>query len=602
MAAETPSKMRGYSFLVSEADVQAVFVPEDFTWEHRQFAQSADEFVDREIVSDIQALEKLDRELLTRKLKKAGEDGLLMIEIPEAYGGLGLDLISQLVVSERIGRSGGFAVAYGVQTGIGMEPILLFGTEGQKEKYLPKLATGEWIGAYGLTEPGSGSDALAVRTTAVASEDGLHYFLNGSKCFISNGGIADLFTIFAKVDGEKFTGFLVERDTPGFSVGAEEKKLGIKSSSTTMLNLENVKVPAENIVGEIGKGYKIALSILNLGRLKLGVGAVGGMKDALKDALAYGVQRKQFQTRLVDFPLIQQKIARMVSAIYTCESMCYRTAGLIDEGIREASADSANTFEKHLATLEDLSGECAINKVYSSECLDMVVDEALQIHGGYGFIEEYSIARKYRDARVSRIYEGTNEINRLHITGNLFKRAITGRSPLIADAQKIQQEMAQNGAKPYEGCAAPLPDVAAAVVNAKRLFLFVSGLIAQRFLPDMEKFTHQQEALAWLADMIIEIYALESTYLRAVKRTQAHDDTAVLHEDVARYRMAESTFNLERSARDLIAGYFADGSRNKNLAIVRTLAEWPYANKVEIGRRLAHAAVAIEKYPFEVLR
>jgi hypothetical protein len=452
-----------------------------------------------------------------------------------------------------------------------------------------------------LTESGSGSDALAARTTAVASEDGLHYFLNGSKCFISNGGIADLFTIFAKVDGEKFTGFLVEKDTPGFSVGAEEKKLGIKSSSTTTVALKDVKVSVENVVGEIGKGYKIALNILNLGRLKLSVGAIGGMKDALKEALAYGVQRKQFQTRLVDFPLIQQKIARMVSAIYTSESMCYRTAGLINEGIKEASAEAATVFEKHLATLEELSGECAINKVYSSECLDMVVDEALQVHGGYGFIEEYSIARKYRDARISRIYEGTNEINRLHITGNLFKRAITGRSPLILEAQKIQQAAVLNPVERYEGNEGPLSDVAEAVFNAKRLFLFISGLVAQKFMPDMEKFSNQQEALSWMADMIMEIYALESTLLRADKRIQARDHTASLHEDVARYQMAESTINLERAARDLIDGYFADGSRNTNLTFVRKLAEWPHANKVEIGRRLAHAAVAAEKYPFEVL-
>ncbi len=513
MATETQSKTRGFSFLISETNSQDVFIPEDFTWEQRQFAQSADEFVDREIMPDIQALEKLDRELLTRKLKKAGEVGLFMIEIPEAYGGLGLDLISQLVVTECIGRSGGFSVAYAVQTGIGSEPILFFGTEEQKEKYLPKLATGEWIGAYGLTEPGSGSDALAARTTAVVSEDGLHYFLNGSKSFISNGGIADLFTIFAKVDGDKFTGFLVEKDTSGFSVGAEEKKLGIKSSSTTMLNLKDVKVPVGNVVGEIGKGSKIALNILNLGRLKLGVGAIGGMKDALKEALAYGVERKQFQTRLVDFSLIQQKIARMVSAIYASESMCYRTAGSINERIQEASADAVTMFNKHLAALEEFSGECAINKAYSSECLDMVVDEALQIHGGYGFIEEYSIARKYRDARVARIYEGTNEINRLYITGNLFKRALSGRSPLIAEAQKIQQAAARDPVEPYEGNGGSLSDVAEAVFNAKRLFLFISEVVAQKFMPDMEKFSDQQEALTWMADMIMEIYAMESTHL-----------------------------------------------------------------------------------------
>jgi alkylation response protein AidB-like acyl-CoA dehydrogenase len=521
-----------------------------------------------------------------------------MIEIPEAHGGLGLDLISQLVVTERIGRTGGFAVAYGVQTGIASEPILFFGTDEQKQKYLPKLATGEWIGAYGLTEPGSGTDALAARTTATLSQDGRHYILNGSKCFISNGGIADLYTVFAKVDGEKFTGFLIEKDTPGFSIGAEEQKMGIKSSSTTMLALEDVNVPVENVVGEIGKGHKIALNILNLGRLKLGIAAIGGMKDALKEALAYGIQRKQFQKRLVDFPLVQQKIARMVTATYTCESMGYRPAGLINECLKQASEDAATMFEKHLAALEELSGECAINKVYGSECLDMVVDEALQIHGGYGFIEEYSIARAYRDSRVSRIYEGTNEINRLYIAGNLFKRAMTGRLPLVAEVEKLQRA-ASDPLETYQGKGQPLADVAEAVFHAKRLFLFVSGAVTQRFIPDMEKLSDEQEALAWMADMIMEIYALESSHLRAVKRIAAGDERASLHEDIARYQLAESAIRIERSARDLIDGYFADDGRTINLKILRTFANWPHVNKVEIGHRLAEAAVAAEKYPFD---
>ncbi len=600
MATETQSKMQGYSFLISETDAQSVFTPEDFTDEHRQFAESADQFVDQEIMPDVQALERLDRELLTRKVKQAGEVGLFMIEIPEAYGGLGLDLISQLVVTERLGRSGGFSVAYGVQTGIGSEPILFFGTPEQKEKYLPRLATGELIGAYGLTEPGSGSDALAARSTATLSEDGQHYVLNGSKCFISNGGIADLYTIFAKVDGDKFTGFLIEKDTPGFSVGAEEQKMGIKSSSTTTLTLENVNVPVDNIVGEIGKGHKIALNILNLGRLKLGIGAIGAMKDALQEALAFGAQRKQFQTRLVDFPLLQQKIAGMVTATYASESMSYRTAGSINEGIKEAAADASTMFAKHLAALEEFSGECAMNKVYDSECLDRVVDEALQMHGGYGFIEEYSVARGYRDARISRIYEGTNEINRLYITGNLLKRAMSGRLPLVRDAQKIA-EVVRGAPGPPARNGSPLPDVAQAVANTKKLFLFLCGAVAEKLMPDSESINKQQEALAWMADMVTEIFALESSFLRAVKRIHAGDDTASLHEDVARYQMADSTSNLERSGRELIDGYFADDSRTTILETFRRLTDWPHVNKVEIGRRLARAAVAAEKYPFEVL-
>lgn len=598
MATETQSTMRGYSFLVSETDASSVFTPEDFTDEHRQFAESADEFVQQEIMPHVAALEKLDRELLARKVKQAGEVGLFMIEIPEAYGGLGLDLISQLVVTERLGRTGGFSVAYGVQTGIGSEPILFFGTPEQKEKYLPRLATGELIGAYGLTEPGSGSDALAARSTATRSEDGRHYILNGSKCFISNGGIADLYTIFAKVDGDKFTGFLIEKDTPGFSVGAEEEKMGIKSSSTTTLTLENVHVPVDNIVGEIGKGHKIALNILNLGRLKLGIGAIGAMKDALRQALTFGAQRKQFQTRLVDFPLLQQKIAAMATATYASESMSYRTAGLLNEGIKDAAADASTTFEKHLAALEELSGECAINKVYDSECLDRVVDEALQMHGGYGFIEEYSVARGYRDARISRIYEGTNEINRLFITGNLLKRAMTGRLSLMQEAQKIKESVRGMPPRPTSN-GSPLADVAQAVAHAKGLFLLLCGAIADKFMPDLEAINSQQEALAWMADMMMEIYALESSYLRAVKRMAAGDDAASLHEDAARYQMAESTGNLQRSARELIDGCFADDQRVTILNASGGFAAWPHVNKVEIGRRLARAAAMAEKYPFE---
>lgn len=600
MTPETKTKMQGYSFLISETDPQDVFTPEDLSDEHKQFAKTADEFIDNEIMADIEALEKLDRELLIQKIKKAGEAGLFMIEIPEAYGGLGLDLISQLVVTERFGRAGGFAVAYGVQTGIASEPILFFGSTEQKEKYLPKLASAEWIGAYGLTEPGSGSDALAARTTAKLSEDGKHYILNGSKCFISNGGIADIYTIFAKVDGEHFTGFMVYRDAPGFTVGAEEHKMGIKASSTTTLTLQDVKVPLEDVVGEIGKGHKIALNILNLGRLKLGIGVMGGMKDALKEAIKYGIQRKQFNTRLVDFPLIQQKIARMVTATYSSESMAYRPAGQINDAILEAAEDTTKTYDMHLTALEELAGECAMNKVYDSERLDMVVDEALQIHGGYGFIEEYSIARGYRDARISRLYEGTNEINRLYITGNLFKRAMTGRLALVPAVQKIQAAVL-NPLEPYDGNGQPLSDIAEAVFNAKRLFLFVSGVIAQKFMPDMEKISHEQEALAWMADILMEIYALESSYLRARKRIAAGDENASAHEDVARYQLAESTAVIDNAAKDLINGFFTDDSQATNHKIVKKFSKWPHVNKIEIGRRIAKFAVEKEKYPFEVL-
>jgi alkylation response protein AidB-like acyl-CoA dehydrogenase len=599
MSTETQTKPKGYSFLIEETDPALVTTPEDLTEEHRQFAQTTEEFLKAEFDPVSHDLEKLDRDLLAQVLKKSGEAGLLMVEIPEEYGGMGLDLLSQIVVTERLGRAGGFAVCYGVQTGIGTEPILFFGNEAQKEKWLPKLASGEIIGAYGLTEPGSGSDALAALTRADPTEDG-HYILNGSKCFISNGGIADLYTVFAKVNGEEFTAFLVERDAPGFTVGAEEEKMGIKSSSTTTLTLQDVKVPAENIVGEIGKGHKIALNILNLGRLKLGVGVVGGMKAAFKTAIGYGIQRKQFGTRLVDFPLIQQKIAAMTAAIYFSESAGYRSSGDIDRSIKEAASSGHPTPQDQMNALEEFAGECAINKVYDSECLDFVVDEALQIHGGYGFIEEYSAARDYRDARISRIYEGTNEINRMNITGYIFKRAMTGRLALMPAIQKIQNEVL-SPLEPFDSNGNPLPDVAEALHNAKRLFLFISGVVGQKFMAAPDKIMNEQEALAWMADMVMEIYALESAYLRALKRARAGDASADKHAQVVRYRMGDSLRLIEDTAKKLVDGFFADDSRRTNLQVIKKFAKWPHVNQIELGRSIAAHAIDREQYPFDIL-
>jgi len=600
MTTEAKAQSKGYAFLIEETDPDQVFTPEDLTEDHRQFAQTTDEFLSQEVDPVLEDLEKLDREILTATLKKAGDAGLLMIEIPEEYGGLDLDLLSQMIVTERFGPYGGFAVAYGCQTGIGAEPILFFGTEEQKQKYLPKLATGEWIGAYGLTEPGSGSDALAALSKAVLSDDGSHYILNGSKCFISNGGIADLFTIFAKVDGEKFTAFLLERDTPGFIIGDEEQKMGIKSSSTTNLTFQDVKIPVENVLGEVGMGHKIALNILNIGRLKLGLGAVGGMKWALKTSIQYGIQRKQFQTRLVDFPLIQQKLARMVAATYTSEAVGYRASGNIDAAIKNAAAEGTPSLQNQLAALEEFSGECAINKVYDSEALDMVVDEAVQIHGGYGYMEEYPVARGYRDSRINRIFEGTNEINRMFITGNLFKHAMSGRLPLIQAVQKLQSEVL-SPLQHYEGDGKPLADVAEALFNAKRIFLFVAGVVSQRFMPEMEKISHEQEALAWLADITIQIYALESAYLRAVKRIEAGDSSARQHEDVVRFQASEATAIIERRAKELIDGYFEGETRRTNMQILKKFAKWPHINRVELGRRIAGDSVDLERYAFEVV-
>ncbi len=600
MTTKTIKHRCGYSFLLEEMDYRDVYCPEDFTQEHRQFVQTTEDFLKTEFEPVREQLEKLDRDLLKRTLLKAGDAGLLMIEIPEEYGGLGLDLVSQMVVAERMGTAGGFAVAHGVQTGIGSEPILFFGTPEQKQRYLPGLATGEIIGAYGLTEPGSGSDALAARTTAVLSPDKSEYILNGSKMFISNGGIADLFTIFGKVDGEHFTAFLVERGTQGFTIGAEEAKLGIKSSSTTTLTLQDVRIPAGNLLGEVGKGHKIALNILNLGRLRLGVGLVGAMKQAIRRSITYGLQRKQFGSRLVDFPLIQQKLARMIAFTYTSESAAYRTTGDISSVIEAGSTDITPTLDSQLATLEEFSGECAMNKVYSSECLDYVVDEAVQIHGGYGFCEEYRVEAAYRDARISRIYEGTNEVNRLFISGNLYKRALSGRVPLAHAVQKVQASILEPSPV-FQAGDGPLEEVAEALSLAKQIFLFVGGLVAQRFLADPEGLAKEQEALSALSDMIIQIYALDSAYLRALKRIEAHDPIADCHCDVVRFHASHACEVIEGHARYLIDAFFIDDTRKTHLSILRKFTKWPHVNRVELGRKIARASVKAERYLFEVV-
>lgn len=589
----------GYAFLLEDSSGENVFTPEDLSPEQLEFMRVTREFVSKDFEPVRHDLEKLDRDLLRATLQKAGEAGLFMIQIPEEYGGMGLDLLSQMVVIESIAPTGGFSVAYGVQTGIGSEPILFFGTDDQKQRYLPRLATGEMIGAYGLTEPGSGSDALAARSTAVLSSDQTHYVLNGSKIFISNGGIADLFIIFAKVDGQHFTAFLVERDTPGFQVGGEEAKLGIKSSSTTALTFQDMKVPRENLLGEIGKGHKIALNILNVGRLKLGMGVVGGMKDALGRSVRYALQRKQFGKALVEFPLIQQKLAQIAACTYASESVAYRTAGSINQIIEDRSESESASLDKTLATLEEFSGECAINKVFDSECLAVAADEAVQIHGGYGFCEEYRVEATYRDARIARIYEGTNEINRLFIAGNLLKRTQTGRLALLQAIQQAQKAVLERLPDPPAD-SSPLGDILTAIPNAKRIFHLLVGLVSQKFLPNMEKIADEQEIMAAFADLIIQIYVLESITLRAVKRIRQGDPRSGLHQTVVRYQAIECFEKIDQLANRLIDSVFRDDARLTHRAIVRKWSHWPHLNRVELGRALARECIAAEGYPFVV--
>lgn len=480
---------------------ERVYTPEDFDESVKEIARTTRTFVEREVLPLLERMEHGELELNVPLMRKAGELGLLAIEVPEEYGGLDLPKVISTVVAEELSGSGGFSVTYGAHTSIGTLPLVYFGTEEQKRKYLPKLASGEWIAAYCLTEPGSGSDALAAKARATLSEDGKYYILNGVKQFISNAGFAHLFTVFAKVDGEHFTAFLVERDTPGLSFGPEEKKMGIKASSTRQVILEDVKVPVENVLGEIGKGHKIAFNVLNVGRYKLGAGAVGGAKRALELSAQYATQRVQFGRPIGRFGLIQQKLGEMASRIYAAESAVYRTVGLIDEAL-----SGKKGAEAVMAGIEEYAVEASIIKVLGSEVLDYVVDEGVQIHGGYGYIQDYPIERAYRDARINRIFEGTNEINRLLIPGMLLRRALKGQLPLIQAAQKLQKELLEPSFEEPEDV--ELHQIA----GLKKLALMVAGLAVQKYGQGVEE---EQEVLGTVADILIDAYAAESALLRA---------------------------------------------------------------------------------------
>ena len=466
------TKILGGSFLLEERQTADVFTPEDFTEQHQMIAQTTDEFVVNEILPNVEKIEHKDFSITRDLLKKAGELGLSAVEIPEAYGGLDMDKMTAAVIADRIAKYGGFCATWGGHTGIGMLPIVYFGTEEQKRKYLPKLAAGEMVGAYALSEASSGSDALNCRARAQLSPDGKHYILNGEKMWITNGGFADLFTVFAKIDGEKFSAFLVEKTFPGFSVGAEEHKMGIRGSSTCPIILTDCQVPVDNLLGEIGKGHVIAFNILNVGRFKLGAMCVGGARVAIEQAVAYAKQRKAFGKVIADFGLVREKIANMATLIYVGESLVYRTVGMMDALLSEIDKASAGAIKEMRKAIEEYAVECSIIKVWGSEMIDYVVDEAVQIHGGYGFVEEYPAERAYRDARINRIFEGTNEINRLIITGFLLKRAMSGQLPLMPAIKKLMDEVL-SGPSMGEEIEGPLAEERKLVGQAKKLGLFV---------------------------------------------------------------------------------------------------------------------------------
>ncbi len=493
----------GGSFLLEHQGAQDVLIPEAFDGELKMMGESARTFVEREIMPDFAALEHLSYELSRAKMRKAGELGLLGLSVPEAYGGLDTSKTAVMLVTEKLSGSGSFNVTFNAHTGIGTLPLVYFGTPEQQKKYLPKLVTGEWIAAYCLSEPGSGSDARAAKTRAVLNDAGTHYLINGSKMWISNAGFADLFTVFAQVDGEKFSAFLVERDSPGLSFGAEEQKMGIKGSSTRQVILENVAVPKENLLGEAGQGHIIAFQILNLGRLKLATGAVGGCKEMLRLAVRYALEREQFGEPIAHFGLIQEKIGRMAARAYALESAVYRLTGALDERLT-----GGETQAEKLEAIGEYVVEYSLLKVAGSEILDEVIDETLQIHGGNGFSADYPIERAYRDSRINRIFEGTNEINRLLTSGQLLKRALKGKLDLLGAAQRAMQGV------PVTEINAPvkLKPAYLAVENMKRAVLLTAGLGALGFAQKVEL---EQEVLARVADMVTEVYLAESALLRA---------------------------------------------------------------------------------------
>ena len=580
--ATTTEVRKGGSWLLDDTDAASVFTPEKLTEEHRLMAQTTNEFVEGELLPALDRLEEKDWDLARTLLRRAGELGLLGINVPEEYGGLDLDKASSLVVVEQIARAPSFATTFGGQANLCVLPLVLFGTAGQKEKYLPKLVSGEMVGAYALSESGSGSDALAARTRATKQADG-SWVLNGEKMWITNGGFADLIIVFAKVDSEHFTAFIVERTFPGVSAGKEEHKLGLHGSSTTPIILQDAKVPADNVLGEIGKGHKVALNTLNYGRFSLGSMCAGGCRGAIGDAAKYAAQRRQFGQPIASFGAIRHKLGEMTARTYAIESLAYRTAGLIDEALAASSRDGAAIAK----AFEEYAVEASIAKVIGTEILDYVLDENVQIHGGNGFVKDYTAERFYRDARVNRIFEGTNEINRLLIPGMLIRRAVKGELPLIAAAKRLQDELlAPSMPGASFGDSEPLDDERRAIAAFKKVALMVLGTAMQTY---GEKLTDEQEVLAYGADILIDIYAAESAVLRASQAIAAGHPHASLHEAAARVFVSGAAERVDAAAKSALAAISEGDTLRTLLAALRRVLKVAPVNTVLLRRMLADA-------------
>ena len=590
-AAAESKLLKGGAFLLEEVPPGDVFSPEDFTEEHRMIGRTTEDFVNNEVVPRLDDIEKLDLGLIRELLRKCGELGLLGVEVPESFGGLGLDKASATIVSEKMARAGSFTVSHSADTGIGLLPIVYFGSDEQKQKYLPRMVEGEICSAYALTETGSGSDATAAKARAVLSPEGTHYILNGEKMFITNAGFADIFITFAKIDGEKLSAFIVEKEFPGVSTGAEEKKMGLHGSSTRVLILQDALVPAGNLLGEVGQGAKIAFNILNIGRFKLGAICVGACKNVLGEATGYANQRRQFGKPISSFGAIQHKLAEICLRAWAAESMVYRTLGMIDARLKDT--DLTNGAQV-LEAIEEYAVECSIIKVLGSEVLSYAVDEGVQIYGGYGFIRDYPMERHYRDARINRIFEGTNEINRLLIPGMLMKRAIKGQLPLLNAAQKLMGELLAP-APLEEDSGALLEAERRAVTAAKKISLLILGAAAQKFGTGL---ADEQEVLMSASNIIMDTYTMESALLRALKKAAAEGaEKTVLVLDITRTLINDAVGRIELEARQALAAISEGDTLRTHLAALRKLLRHTPLNTVAARRRIAQAVIRAEGYP-----
>ncbi|WP_223591973.1 acyl-CoA dehydrogenase family protein [Neobacillus bataviensis] len=589
---ETKKIVKGGSFLIEDLSYEDIFTPEDFTEEHLMIGQTAADFVEKEVAPQIEHLENHEFDRTVKLLKKMGELGLLAVDVPEEFEGLGLDKITSSVITEKMSGAGGFSLSYGAHVGIGSLPIVLFGNDEQKKKYLPALASGEKIAAYALTEPGSGSDALGARTTAKLNAAGTHYILNGEKQWITNAGFADVFVVYAKIDGEHFTAFIVERDFSGVSTGAEEKKMGIKASSTRTLILEDVAVPVENLLGEYGKGHVIAFNILNIGRYKLAVGGVGGSKKAFEMTVKYANGRKQFKTPIAQFNLTKEKFGTMASKIYAAESSVYRTIGLYENNQGQLSTEEAKDIKKVAGSIAEYAIECSVNKFFASEVLSYVVDEGVQIHGGYGFMQEYPIERAYRDARINRIFEGTNEINRLLVPGTFLKKAFKGELPLFQKAMVLQEELMM--LMPEEPGDEPLAQEKYLVKNAKKIGLLAAGLAAQKFGKALET---EQEILSNIADIASQVYAMESVVLRTEKAIAKDGLEKNKQKLLYTQIFCQEAFNeIEQHAKETLVAVEQGDTLRMMLTSLRKFTRHTPINVIAKKREAADVVIEAERY------